>query len=299
MAANEKPMVKVMLLGDASVGKSCLLLRASDNIYTENFISTIGVDFKLLSNENSRCQAFDTQGGHQGAEASQYIQPKAIIACFDVTDSVSFNNILKWIEEVRRYLADDIKICLVGNKCDNDAERIVSREVAEDLAAKLGLTFYAETSAKEDVNCNEVFEKISHAVTHNLKPGGTEDLLYRKPFENANEKGIGIKRTQNSTTETKSENSIQGNKNINAAKKTFDMDEFKGELAVIRKNSKRDFFFGKSGMVNRILTSSNPPTPQEIVEYAKYRPLGTVKEALDKFDISEIESQQRASFHMS
>ena len=98
-------LFRMLLIGDSGVGKSCLLLRFADDSYNENFVSTIGVDFRIrsMSIDGKRCktQIWDTAGQERfrTIAASYYRGAHGIIIAFDVTDRESFKNVRQWMQE--------------------------------------------------------------------------------------------------------------------------------------------------------------------------------------------------------
>eukprot|EP00008_Paramoeba_atlantica_P014725 CAMPEP_0201474902 /NCGR_PEP_ID=MMETSP0151_2-20130828/386_1 /ASSEMBLY_ACC=CAM_ASM_000257 /TAXON_ID=200890 /ORGANISM="Paramoeba atlantica, Strain 621/1 / CCAP 1560/9" /LENGTH=204 /DNA_ID=CAMNT_0047854839 /DNA_START=165 /DNA_END=779 /DNA_ORIENTATION=- len=162
---------KLLLIGDSGVGKSCLLLRFADNTYTEHYISTIGVDFKLRTitdnGKTIKLQIWDTAGQERfrTITSSYYRGAHGIIVVYDISDSVSFNNVKQWLQEIDRYACESVTKLLVGNKCDLDAEgkRAVSYDTAKDLADSLGLTLI-ETSAKDSTNVEKCFMKMAAEI---------------------------------------------------------------------------------------------------------------------------------------
>merc|ERR1711879_841172 len=129
-------LFKILLIGDSGVGKSCLLLRFSDNTYTESYISTIGVDFVIrtieLGRKSIKLQIWDTAGQERfrTITSSYYRGAHGIICAFDITDQTSFANIKKWLQEIDRYACENVNKFVVGNKCDLAARRVVDYDVA-------------------------------------------------------------------------------------------------------------------------------------------------------------------------
>ena len=162
-------LFKLLLIGDSGVGKSCLLLRFADDTYTESYISTIGVDFKIrtieLDGKTIKLQIWDTAGQERfrTITSSYYRGAHGIIVVFDVTDQESFNNVKQWLHEIDRYACANVKKLLVGNKCDLASKRAVPTEQAQEFADSLGIQ-YLETSAKNSTNVEKAFTTMAGQI---------------------------------------------------------------------------------------------------------------------------------------
>jgi len=176
--ANQKPaqtnneydfLFKLLLIGDSGVGKSSLLLRFADNTFTESFISTIGVDFKIrtlnIGGNTVKLQIWDTAGQERfrTITSSYYRGAHGIIVVYDVTNPETFNNVQKWLQEIERYACDNVQKMLVGNKADLTSERKVTAEEGSDLAQQMGLEFL-EASAKNATNVEQSFTQIANLI---------------------------------------------------------------------------------------------------------------------------------------
>jgi small GTP-binding protein len=167
---------KILLLGDSSVGKTCFLLRYSDDTFTENHISTIGLDyrFKLVNLENDKkvkLQIWDTAGQDRfrAITKNYYKGAHGIILIYDVTNITTFNNIKSWVSQIRENTTEKIKIALVGNKIDEDDLRKISFDEGQKLAAEYDLKFF-ESSAKKNLRVSEVFNYITEEINNqNIK----------------------------------------------------------------------------------------------------------------------------------
>ena len=101
-------LFKLLLIGDGGVGKSSLILRFSDDTFTESYISTIGVDFKIrtieIRGKSIKLQIWDTAGEEKfrTVTASYYRGAHGIIVVYDVTDQTSFTNVKQWMKEIDR-----------------------------------------------------------------------------------------------------------------------------------------------------------------------------------------------------
>jgi Ras-related protein Rab-8A len=132
--ANYDELIKLLLIGDSGVGKSCLLLRFSDDTFTTSFITTIGIDFKIriieLDNRLIKLQIWDTAGQERfrTITTAYYRGAMGILLVYDVTDESSFNNIRNWIRNIELHASDNVNKILVGNKADMDESKRVCDE---------------------------------------------------------------------------------------------------------------------------------------------------------------------------
>merc|ERR1719189_995090 len=155
-------LFKLLLIGDSGVGKSCLLLRFADDTYTESYISTIGVDFKIrtveLDGKTCKLQIWDTAGQERfrTITSSYYRGAHGIIIVYDVTDLESFDNVRQWLSEIDSYASETVNKLLVGNKCDLADKKVVDTDVASQFAESLEIPFL-ETSAKNSTNVEQAF----------------------------------------------------------------------------------------------------------------------------------------------
>nr|KJB62381.1 hypothetical protein B456_009G424200 [Gossypium raimondii] len=124
-------LIKLLLIGDSGVGKSCLLLRFSDGSFTTSFITTIGIDFKIrtieLDGKRIKLQIWDTAGQERfrTITTAYYRGAMGILLVYDVTDESSFNNIRNWIRNIEQHASDNVNKILVGNKADMDESKRV------------------------------------------------------------------------------------------------------------------------------------------------------------------------------
>jgi Ras-related protein Rab-1A len=173
-------LFKLLLIGDSGVGKSCLLLRFADDTYTESYISTIGVDFKIrtidLEGKTIKLQIWDTAGQERfrTITSSYYRGAHGIIVVYDVTDQVSFNNVKQWLQEIDRYASDSVTKLLVGNKCDLTTKKVVDKDAAKEFADSKGIPFL-ETSAKNSTNVESAFLTMAKEIKNRMGNQGPRD----------------------------------------------------------------------------------------------------------------------------
>ena len=191
-------LFKLLLIGDSGVGKSCLLLRFADDTYTESYISTIGVDFKIrtidLDGKQIKLQIWDTAGQERfrTITSSYYRGAHGIIIVYDVTDDESFNNVKQWLHEIARYANEDVNKLLVGNKSDLANKRAVTTEQGKELAETNSIAFL-ETSAKRSTNVEQAFTTMAEQIRKRIPTAGapktTADTKVKiGPGQNMNEK---------------------------------------------------------------------------------------------------------------
>eukprot|EP00921_Rhytidocystis_pertsovi_P011151 GHVQ01017978.1.p1 GENE.GHVQ01017978.1~~GHVQ01017978.1.p1 ORF type:complete len:202 (+),score=18.32 GHVQ01017978.1:562-1167(+) len=172
-------LYKLLLIGDSGVGKSCLLLRFADDTYTESYISTIGVDFKIrtieLDGKIVKLQIWDTAGQERfrTITSSYYRGAHGIIVVYDVTDKESFNNVKQWMQEIDRYAVDNVNKLLVGNKCDLASKKVVSYNQGKELADTYNMPFI-ETSAKNAHNVEQAFQMMASEIKSRVQVTATQ-----------------------------------------------------------------------------------------------------------------------------
>lgn len=161
-------MFKLLIVGESGVGKTCILLRFAEDLFEENFLTTIGVDFKVkqitVDDKQIKLQIWDSAGQERfkNITMSYYRNCSGIIIVYDVTNHNSFEKVGEWIEEVRRYVPT-VPLMIIGNKCDMEDKRQVSTEEGRELAAKYNLIFL-ETSAKNNTNIENTFTDLSRLL---------------------------------------------------------------------------------------------------------------------------------------
>ncbi|KAK7091683.1 uncharacterized protein [Littorina saxatilis] len=168
-------LFKLVIVGDSGVGKTSLLLKYVDDVFTDTFISTIGVDFKIrtfdMDGKKVKLQIWDTAGQDRfkNIVSTFYRNAHGILLVYDVTDVTSFQNIQQWLKEIDKYAGQKAKQVLVGNKCDLAPRRQVSLEEGRALAATTSM-MHIETSAKTSANLEALFSDLTRDLMANFEP---------------------------------------------------------------------------------------------------------------------------------
>jgi len=158
-------LFKIVLIGDSGVGKSNLLSRFTKNEFNLESKTTIGVEFatKSIISENKviKAQIWDTAGQerYRAITNAYYRGAVGALLVYDITKQSTFDNVEKWLKELREHAEPHIVVMLVGNKSDLKNLRAVKQEDASAFAEKHRLAFM-ETSALESSNVDMAFQTI-------------------------------------------------------------------------------------------------------------------------------------------
>ena len=189
--------LKLVLLGDSGVGKTNLISRYISNSFDENTRATIGVEFfcknfRINKKRTIKVEIWDTAGQerYKAITSVYYKGAKGAFIVYDITLRKTFENIDKWIGEIKERTTDDVKLIIIGNKTDLNNEREVKSEEAlikyQDMDIPL-----IETSALEDTNVNEAFINLIKIVYKDI---ARKEIEERKSIsDNKISQGIDLK----------------------------------------------------------------------------------------------------------
>lgn len=177
---------KLVFLGEQSVGKTSLITRFMYDSFDNTYQATIGIDFlsktMYLEDRTVRLQLWDTAGQERFRSLiPSYIRDSTVaVVVYDITNTNSFHQTSKWIDDVRTERGSDVIIMLVGNKTDLSDKRQVSTEEGERKAKELNVMFI-ETSAKAGYNVKQLFRRVAAALP------GMDSATENKPNEDMQE----------------------------------------------------------------------------------------------------------------
>lgn len=202
-------LVKFLMIGDTSVGKTNLVSRFICDDFSEHQNPTLGVDFMTkvieVHGKKIRAQIWDTAGQekYKSITKSYYVNSKIALVVFDLTEEKTFKSVDRWIKDLREVTGKKVEIALIGNKLDLHEYRQVSYEAGKEKAKQLN-TEYFETSAKTGENVVTPFNTLLSAVFEryyadevvssdddNHKNGGTISLTPNRDKKKEEEKQSG------------------------------------------------------------------------------------------------------------
>jgi len=178
MSKVEQPemILKIVFAGDPGAGKTSLLRREAERMFTQDIVCTIGVEFKIKNYKvgkiNVKAQLWDTAGQERYRSMSApYYRGKlfldsgcnAVLLCFSLADRRSFDNLGHWLDEINKYMVDG-QIYLVG--CKSDLDTIVPTDEILTFAEAMNVK-YIQTSAKESIGVSEAFQQVIEETTQN------------------------------------------------------------------------------------------------------------------------------------
>ena len=191
--------INIMILGNSKVGKTCFILRYTDNIFQEVYLSTIGIDFKTktetVNNKQYKIYLYDTTGQEKYKSIALNIIKNAqgIILMYDITDRKSFESIPDWIKSVKDAKGSNFPMILLGNKLDKEDVRVIKEKEGKELADEYNIKFF-ETSNKTGTNIQEAgmalvneILKINNLENRESKLSKSNTILSKKSVKLKND----------------------------------------------------------------------------------------------------------------
>ncbi|KZT51951.1 ras-domain-containing protein [Calocera cornea HHB12733] len=163
--------LKILLIGDSSVGKSSLLLRFADQSFLseEEGSTTIGVDFKVqrieVDGTKYKLSIWDTAGQERfrTITSSYYRGAQGVILVYDVSNRESFDDLPRWINEIDTYCGPSVAKVIVGNKIDKEFSRRVPTTEGQAYADRME-SMFLEASAKRGIAVDDVFQTVVRKI---------------------------------------------------------------------------------------------------------------------------------------
>ncbi|KAL7712147.1 Ras-related protein Rab-7b [Entamoeba marina] len=180
MSKPKKTLLKMILIGDSSVGKSSLMNQFINKNFNSQYKATIGADFLTkeidVDNQSIALQVWDTAGHEKFMSFGQafYRGSDCCFLVFDVTNEISFKSLDTWKNEFLSgsNLTDttDFPFVVMANKVDGDSgQRVISNDMIREWCDNNGNIPFYETSAKSGVNVDDAFITVAKKVVLSMK----------------------------------------------------------------------------------------------------------------------------------
>ncbi|CAG9312303.1 RAB13_1 [Blepharisma stoltei] len=193
-------MMKILTIGDSGVGKTCLIMRYTENSFSNKFLNTIGVECKsktiVQGNKKVRMQLWDTAGQERFRTITNnyYRGAHAIAIVYDVTDRKSFEMVSSWLAEIRKSRGSEAYIFILANKVDMTEKRVISEQEGAEWAKNRDLYCF-EVSAKENLGVEEAFSFIFSKIFSKMQ--NSPNFLAR------NQENLQLSRMENKKSKSK------------------------------------------------------------------------------------------------
>lgn len=188
--------LKLVLVGNTSVGKTCVVKKATTGTFGEDSVPTLGAAYvsKIVNVDNTevRLQIWDTAGQerYRGMTPMYYRGAHCALIVYSVTDQESYDSIDSWVQSLHDNADSEIILFLIANKADMENERVVSTQNGTMKASSIGATFY-EVSAKTGLGIDDLFQEIpSQFLAKNPSASAAQaDTVQLKDQEGNKKKG--------------------------------------------------------------------------------------------------------------
>ena len=161
---------KLIVIGDSGVGKSCLTNNAIKNTFDDAYNATVGFEFFTFNirfnGKVVKLQIWDTCGQelYRSLITNFYRNSSLAMMVYSINSKESFDNVEMWLRELRTHSNPDVKVFLIGNKSDLEAEREVTTEQGENFYKQNNLSLFMESSAKTGFNTQKIFVKAAEIL---------------------------------------------------------------------------------------------------------------------------------------
>lgn len=159
---------KIIIVGDAGVGKTCLTRRATADEFSEDYSSTIGFEYfdfnEKINDKNINLKIWDTCGQEEYSSliVNFYREASLAMLVYSINSQQSFNHLEKWLKEIKLHSNNpDIKVMLIGTKKDLEEKREVDYQIAKKFTDENNILYFEETSSKTGINSKEIFTQAA------------------------------------------------------------------------------------------------------------------------------------------
>ena len=172
--------IKLMVIGETRVGKTALIKKYTKNVFGGAYLTTVGIDFqeKIINVEEKsvKLQIWDTAGQERfrNIAKSYFHTSDGFLLVYDISCKDSFEKLNFWYEQIKLNAPENTKCVVAGNKCDLEEKRQVNKNEGENFAKTYNIDFY-ETSAKDGINVDEVFQTLANEIMKDIKKNGSKN----------------------------------------------------------------------------------------------------------------------------
>ena len=184
---------KIIVIGDSSVGKSCLSAQAVRNNFIEFYQATVGFEFLTfnlrINNNIIKLQIWDTCGQevYKSLISNFYRNCSLALIVYAINNRNSYEHAENWLNDLKNQSNPSVRVFLIGNKCDLEHERTVTKEEGETFKNEKKLDKFIETSAKTGRNAKNVMLEAAKILYKDFLKA-KENMMEGETEENKGEK---------------------------------------------------------------------------------------------------------------
>ena len=182
MDANYDLTLKLLVVGDSSVGKTNFVMRLINNEFSKNYMTTSGIDLKTtdieIKNKKIHIQLWDTAGQekYKAITKNLFLKVMGALIIYDITNEASYNNLKSWVKLIKEECGKHMQLIILGNKSDLNDQRKISKDEAINYAKEQKID-YIETSSKTGENVKKAVTMICENILENKEMNDTSSFV--------------------------------------------------------------------------------------------------------------------------
>jgi len=182
MDANYDLTLKLLVVGDSSVGKTNFVMRLINNEFSKNYMTTSGIDLKTtdieIKNKKIHIQLWDTAGQekYKAITKNLFLKVMGALIIYDITNEASYNNLKSWVKLIKEECGKHMQLIILGNKSDLNDQRKISKDEAINYAKEQNIE-YIETSSKTGENVKKAVTMICENILENKELNDSSSFM--------------------------------------------------------------------------------------------------------------------------
>ena len=182
MDANYDLTLKLLVVGDSSVGKTNFVMRLINNEFSKNYMTTSGIDLKTtdieIKNKKIHIQLWDTAGQekYKAITKNLFLKVMGALIIYDITNEASYNNLKSWVKLIKEECGKHMRLIILGNKSDLNDQRKISKDEAINYAKEQNIE-YIETSSKTGENVKKAVTMICENILENKELNDSSSFM--------------------------------------------------------------------------------------------------------------------------